>query len=442
MQKISDFAVDLIEKAKAHGASAADVVVGESEDVSVTCRLGKLEDVERSVNSGFGLRVFVGQKSAVVSSSKFEGADELAERAVAMAKESPEDEFVGLADEELLARNVPNLDLYGGEEPSVDTLLEIALEAEDTARAQDGITNSEGGDASFSTYRNIIATSAGVVLSNESTHCGASVSVIAGEGSGMQTDYDYTSARFMTDLRDPKDIGLNAAKWAAKKVNPQKAKTGKYAVMFDPRVARGLVSDFASGINGSAIARGTSFLKNKMDEQVFADYINLVDDPHMQRGLASRPFDGEAVQTEKRKFVENGVLTSWILDTRSARKLGLQTTGHAARGASSPPSPSSSNFYMEAGEKSPAELMKEIGDGLYIRETFGMGVNYTTGDYSQGAAGYLIENGEIAGAVDEITLAGNLVDIFMNIIPANDLEFKYGTNSPTLLVKEMTVAGA
>ena len=440
--KIEDFAQKLIEKAKLEGATQADILVGKSEDVSTSVRLGKLEEVERSVNRGFGLRVFVENKSAIISSSQFEDADELASRAVAMAKESTEDEFSTLADQDLLANDIPDLDLLDDNQPTEDHLLELAKEMENAALENKGIKNSDGANASHSMYETLLVTSHGFSNEYRSSHVGLSTSVIAGEGTDMQTDYEYSAKRHMEDLENPTMLGKKAAERTVAKLNPKKVSSGKYPVIFDPRVAKGFVSDLAKGINGSAVARGTSFLKNKMDEQIFASNINIIDDPRIKRGLASKPYDGEGVKTQKLKIIENGVLKTWLLDVRSANQLNLQTTGHASRGAGSPPSPSNSNLYMEAGEQSPEELIRNIKSGLLVTETFGMGINYTTGDYSQGAGGLWIENGEIAYPVSEVTLASSLLDIFSSIIPANDLEFKYGVNAPTLLVPEMTLAGS
>lgn len=439
---IEDFASKLIEKSKAEGATAADILVGKSEDVSTSIRLGKLEEIERSVNQGFGLRVFVGNKSASISSSKFDDADELVSRAVAMAKEATEDEYASLADSELLATKIEDLDLLDSKIPSEEQLLELAKEMEGTALENKGITNSDGAGASHSLYETLLLTSGGFSNKYESSHVGMSVSVIAGEGTDMQTDYEYSSKRHMADLGDPAKIGEVAARRAVAKLNPKKVPSGKYPVIYEPRMSKSIVADLAKGINGASVARGTSFLKNEMDEQIFAPHINIIDNPHIKRGLASKPYDGEGVQNKERKIIENGVLKTWLLDTRSANQLGLKTTGNASRGAGAPPSPSSTNFYMEAGDKTQQELIKSIKSGLLVTDTFGMGINYTTGDYSQGASGLWIEDGEIAYPVSEVTLAGNLLEMFKSIIPADDLEFKYGVNAPSILIPEMTLAGS
>ncbi len=436
-----DFAEKLLAKCKSFGATAAEIVIGETADISVNCRNGKLENIERSENRALGLRVFVGEKTASISSAKFDQPEVLAERVVNMAKETPEDEFTTLAPQELLADKIPELDLYDEKEPSPEQLIGFAKEAEEIALAQPGITNSEGGDASFSRFSGLLMTSHGFAKTTRSTYSGISACVLAGSGTEMQHDYDYTSARHIGDLDTPEKIGRSAAERALAKMHPKKADSGKYPVVFDPRVSKSFLSDLTAGINGASIARGTSFLKNKLGEKIFADNITIEDDPHIKRGQGSRPFDGEGVRNEKLVIVENGILKTWLLDTRSANKLKLVTNGRAYRGVGSSPSPSSTNLYMKNGVLAPDEIISGIMHGIYITETFGMGINYITGDYSQGASGFMIEKGKITYPVNEITLAGNLLDIFLNITPANDLEFKYSTNAPTILVKEMTVAG-
>lgn len=442
MQDIEGFSAQLIETAKSFGATDAEVLVGVSDDLSVSVRKGALEEIERAENAGFGLRVFVGQKSAIISSSKFDNVRELAERAVKMAEQAPADEFASLAPQELLAQKIIDLDLLDKSEPSTEKLQEYALETENAALENSGVTNSEGANASYSHSRFILACSNGFSQGYATSSYGISTSVIAGSGQDMQTDYEYSAARHLADLQDAKWIGTEAARRAVERLNPRKVKSGSFPVVYDRRVSKRLVSDLASGINGASIARGTSYLKNKMGEQLFGEKINIIDNPHIVRGLASKPFDAEGVANEQRDIIKDGVLQTWLLDMRSANQLGLQTTGHATRGAGSPPSPSSSNLYMENGDVPAAELIAGIKQGLYVNETFGMGVNYTNGDYSMGAGGFWIENGEITYPVAEITLAGNLLEMFQQITPANDLEFKYGTNAPTLLIEKMTLAGS
>jgi PmbA protein len=435
---------DLIKQAKALGADAADAIYVESASLGVSFRMGKLEDVERSESLDVGLRVFVGKRQAVSSSTDLRASSlqALAERVVGMAKTAPEDPWCGLADASLLARNLPALDLEDKTDPGAAVLRARAEAAEGAALAVAGITNSEGAGASWGRTRVALATSSGFSGEYAGTSHSVSVSVLAGEGTGMERDDDFLSARHGADLGDPAAAGLNAAMKALKRLNPRKADTQAVPIIYDPQVASSLLGHFAGGINGSSISRGVSFLKDKMGERIFAEGINIIDDPHIVRGLRSKPFDGEGVRNQKRVFAEDGVLTSWVLDSTSGRQLGLQTTGHAARGTGGPPSPSTTNLYMAPGKLTPEELIADIKQGFYVTELIGMGVNGVTGDYSRGASGFWIENGKIAYPVNEITIAGNLKDMFLHLTPANDLVFKYGTNAPTLRVEGMTIAGA
>lgn len=435
---------DLIAKAKRLGADAADAVVFNSASQSVSYRLGKLEDVERSESHDLGLRVFIGKHQAAVSSTDLSprALESLAERAVVMAKTTPEDKYCGLAPRELLAKTWPELDLVDTNEPSSERMVEWARACEAAALEVPGITNSEGASAGWGKGGVALVTSEGFAGAYASTSTSISTSVIAGEGTGMERDYDFTSAHYVSDLDDPVKVGKNAAARTLRRLNPRKVKSQSVPVVYDPQVANGLVGHLAGAINGVGIARGTSFLKDKMGQQIFARGINIVDDPHIKRGMRSKPFDGEGVVNRKWSLIEDGVLKTWLMDSASARQLGLQTTGHAARGTGGPPSPSVTNLYLVAGTQTPEELLSGIKDGFYVTELIGMGVNGITGDYSRGAAGYWIENGKITYPVSEITIAGNLKDMFMRMTPANDLKFKYGTNAPTTLVEGMTIAGS
>ncbi len=310
------------------------------------------------------------------------------------------------------------------------------------ALAVPGVTNSEGGGASFGRSAIVLATSTGFFGRYAGTSLGIGVAVLAGEGTGMERDYESASARHSSDLESAADVGRRAGERAVKRLNPRKVKSQAVPVIFDPRVSSGLVGHFAGAISGASIARGVSFLKDRMGEQVFAPGINIIDDPHRLRGLRSKPFDGEGVRNQRRALIENGVLKTWLLDCASARQLGLTTTGHAARGTGGPPSPSSTNLYMEPGTLSPEALMADIAQGFYITELMGMGVNGVTGDYSRGATGFWIENGRIAYPVSEVTIAGNLKDMFRAAVPADNLVFRYGTNAPTIRIEGMTVAGS
>ncbi len=438
-----DLLTDLIGKATAAGADAADAVFVRGTSLSLARRLDKPELVERSEGADLGLRVFVGKRQAVASSSdtSAEALTELVDRALAMARTVPEDPYCGLADPDLLASEVPNLDIYDPHEADADELGDRAARAEEAARAVTGVTNSEGAEASWGSNTLAMAASNGFARTYSGSYSSLSVSVLAGEGTAMERDYDYASAVYAEDLRSPEDIGRRAGEQAVRRLNPRKVETAQVPVVYDPRAARSLVSHLASAINGVSVARGTTFLKDKLGQTIFPEAVTIVDDPLRRRGHRSRPFDGEGITTRKRNIVDKGTLTTWILDLSSARQLGLETTGHASRGTSSPPSPSAANLYLEPGTVSPAELMADIESGFYVTELIGFGINGVTGDYSRGASGFWIENGELTYAVSEVTVAGNLNSMFANITAADDLEFRYGVDAPTTRVDGLTVAG-
>jgi PmbA protein len=435
---------DVLRAARRAGADAADALFVEGVSASVSYRLGKLEDVERAESRDLGLRVFVGQRIAFVSSTDMspDALAQLPERAVSMAKLAPEDRFACLAGKERLAKNWPDLDIEDPTEPSAENLIERARTVEGAALAIKGVTNSEGGGASFSRSSVTLATSEGFFGHYAGTSHSIGVAVLAGEGTAMERDYDSVSARHGGDLESPETVGARAGARAVERLNPRKAKSQPVPVVYDPRVSMGLVGHFAGAISGASIARGVSFLKDRMRQAIFPANVRIIDDPHRKRGLRSKPFDGEGVANSRRSLIEGGVLTTWLLDCASAKQLGLETTGHAARGTGGPPMPSSTNLYMEAGTATPEQLIADIREGFYVTELIGMGVNGVTGDYSRGAAGFWIENGKRTYPVSEITIAGNLKDMFLNLTPANDLEFRHGTNAPTIRIEGMTVAGA
>jgi PmbA protein len=435
---------DLIGKARAAGADAADALMMQSRSLSLSRRLGKPEDLERSEGHDLGLRVFIGKQQAFVSSTDTgpTALAQLVERAVAMARAAPEDKYCGLADRALLAKNWPSLDLEDATEPTAEQLMGRAAAAEDAAMAVKGVTNSEGGGASWSWGQVALATSDGFAGTYAGSRHDVSASVVAGEGTGMERDYDYASARHLGDLEAADAVGKRAGERAVRRLAPRKASTAKVPVVFDPRVATSLLGHLAGAISGPSVARKTSFLRDKLGEAVFAPGIQVIDDPHRRRGLSSKPFDGEGVANQRRAVIDDGRLTTWLLDSASARQLGLTTTGHAARGTGGPPGPSPTNFYLAAGTLDPKALMADIAQGLYVTELIGFGVNGVTGDYSRGAAGFWIENGELAYPVSEITIAGNLKDMFRALVPASDLEFRRGTDAPTVRIDGMTVAGA
>jgi PmbA protein len=366
----------------------------------------------------------------------------LASRAVDMARAVPEDPVCGIAPEELLADGWPDLDLNDKSRPSARALLAMAAETEDAARAVKGVTNSEGAEASWGRTAVMLAASNGFSGGYRRSGYSLSCAVLGGEGTGMERDYEWSSAVHLEDLMAARTVGRNAGKFVVRRLNPRKAKSARVPVVYDRRVSGGLIGHLAGAINGRAVARGTSFLKDKMGEKIFADGIRILDNPHRKRGLGSRPFDAEGLPTKRYAVIDDGRLTTWLLDLAAARQLKLKPTGHASRGTSGPPSPTTSNFYLEKGKLSFDELLGDIKSGLYITDMIGFGVNGVTGDYSRGASGFWIENGKLAWPVSGITVAGNLKDMFLNMTPANDLQFKSSTNAPTVRIEGMTVAGS
>jgi PmbA protein len=435
---------DVVARATKTGADGADAVLFESASLSHAQRLGKVEKLERSESYDLGLRVLIGKRQAIVSSNDRSPAalSELIERAIAMAKTVPEDPYCGLAAADELARDWPSLDLEDPTEPAPEILIARAGAAEDAARAVPGVTNSEGAEASWSRSKVALVASNGFAGSYSGTHSSISAAVLAGAGTGMERDYDYSTAVWAEDLLDAAAIGKTAGERAVKRLNPRKVPTQKVPVVFDPRVAGGMLRHLVGAIGGYGTARGTSFLKDKLGQRIFPAGLAIIDDPHRRRGLRAKPFDGEGVRNQRRALIEDGVLQTWLLDLRSARQLGLRTTGHASRGTSGPPGPAPTNLYMEPGKVTPDALIADIKQGFYVGELMGMGVNGVTGDYSRGAAGFWIDDGKLAYPVSEVTIAGNLKDMFLHLTPANDLVFKTGSDAPTLRIEGMTVAGA
>jgi PmbA protein len=439
--KLTDRVAALVEAAKAAGADAADAVAVRGRSTSVSVRLGKVEGTEASESDDVSLRVFVGQRVASVSATAASDPKTLAERAVAMAKVSPEDPYQGLADASLLASKIRDLDLFDPTAVSAEKLKDDALAAEEAALAVPGITNSSGSSASAGLGGLVLATSHGFLGHYVGSRFSRSASVIAGEGTGMERDYEFSSRQHFVDLDSPQWVGLRAAERAVRRLNARKAKTGPVNVVFDPRVARGIASHLAGAINGASVARKTSFLRDMMGKRVAAAAITVIDEPLRVRGQASRPFDGEGVEGQKLTMVEKGVLKHWFLSTSAAKELGLKTNGRGSRSGSSV-SPSSTNLSIEPGERTPEELIASLKTGFYITEVFGQGVNMITGEYSRGASGFWIENGELAYPVSEVTIASNLKDMFLNMAPASDLDRNFATAAPTLLIEGMTLAGS
>ena len=432
--------IDLTLKA---GASDCDVVLAKSHGKSISCRFQKIEDLDESNEKTIGIRALVDQRQAFVSSSDIEtdNVDKLVTKCVEMAKLAPIDDTAVLGDSSMFEHDAPDLDLFEKEEVNTETLIEAVKECEDAALSVKGITNSEGAGASSSKGEFFLATSNGFQGGYQSSSSSVSCSVLAGQGQDMERDYEYAVKRHISDLPSAKEIGLTAAEKTLKRLNAKKISSTKLPVVFDKRISNDLLGYLASSISGTSIARGTSFLKDSLGKQIFNKDVTIIDDPAINRGLGSKPFDGEGVKVEKRELVSNGKLNTWILNTSTAKKLGLKTTGNASRSVGSPPGVSTSNLYMTNGLTSYDDILSSINYGFYATELIGMGVNLVTGDYSMGASGMLIEKGEITHAVSEVTIASNLKEIFMNLSAANDLEFKYRTNAPTVLIESMTLAG-
>ncbi len=443
MLELSDIVAAALAAARRAGAEAADAILVAGQSLDVSIREGKTEKLERSEGHDLGLRVFVGKSQAIVSTSKFdtETIAKAAERAVAMARLAPADPFAGLADPSCLAKDVPDLDLADSAEADEQQLFALAAAAEAAALEVAGVSKSAGAGASTSRRRIALGTSTGFLRAYQRTGSGFSVAVIAGSDVGMERDYAYSSAVHLADLKPAGEIGREAGERTVRRLKPRKLASQALPIIYEPRVAASLLGHLAGAISGAAVARGTSFLKDMMSKPLFRPGIQIVDDPLMPRGAASRPFDAEGVAVERKTLVADGILESWILDARSARQLKLQPTGHAARSTGSAPSPSSSNLYLVPGSRSPAEMISGIKRGLYVTELLGMGVNGVTGDYSRGASGLWIENGSLSYPVSEITIAGNLKAMFGTLACANDLEFKGSTNAPTCCIEGMTVAG-
>jgi len=439
---LTDLAERLVAAAARAGADAADAVAVRSVSLAVEVREGAVEESERSEGDDVGLRVFVGRRQAVVSTNDVKAdVAQLAERAVAMARVAPDDPFAGLADPGELARAIVDLDLLDPDLPTVALLEERAKRAEAAGLAIKGVTKSGGASASAGIGGMVLVTSGGFRGAYLNSGQSVSMTAIAGDGMAMERDYDYSSALHSADLESPEKVGRTAGERTVERLNPRKVETKRVPVVFDRRVAGSLVGHLAGAINGAAVARKTSFLKDRLGERLFKAGISVVDDPLRKRGLRSRPFDAEGVATKRLAVVEDGVLKSWFLDSATARELELSTTGHAQRGVSSTPSPGASNLHLSAGKDPPEALLADIAEGFYVTDLIGMGVNQVTGDYSRGASGFWIENGKRCYPVSEVTIAGNLIDIFRELSPANDLEFRFGTNAPTVRVEGLTVAG-
>lgn len=440
---ILDRLTDLVALAKRKGADSTDAVFVRSVGMAQSVRLGQPERRERDEGQDIGLRILIGKRQAAASSADLspKALEALVERVVAMAKAVPEDPYIGLAEPEQLTKTFADLDLEDLVEPTPDELSARALACEEAARAVEGITNSEGGDASWSRSEIALATSNGFAKGYARTGHFVSAAVIGGSGDEMERDYDYSSALHLEDMRDPADVGRKAGERTVKRLNARKVETAKVPVVYDPRVSGSLLGHLAGAINGAAIARGTSFLKSKLGQRILPTGVQVIDAPFKTRGRRSRPFDAEGLPGAERAMIDDGVLTGWFLDLGTARQLGLESSGNATRGTGGPPSPSPTNLFMQPGDKSPEALIGEIEQGFYVTEMMGRGVNDVTGDYSRGASGFWIENGEIAFPVSGLTIAGNLLDMYPTLTAANDLEFRTGMDAPTIRIDGLTVAG-
>lgn len=424
----------LLDTAKKLGAECTTVSANENTSVNVAARLGKLENVERNESSSIGLEIIDNKRKVSLSSTNLneESLNELAQNAMNMVKSIPIDEYCGLADKDMLYGGNIDLNLVDNYTPTNNDLLNNAIEAEDSALSLKGITNSEGASSSYSKNTFYLATSDGFFNTSSKTNYATGISVIAGEGTKMERDYEYKSKVHYEDLETPKQIGETAAKRAISRLNPKKVKSNSVPVIFDPRVSGSLLSLFIGGISGQAIARGTSFLKDKMNKNIFKSNINIIDKPHIKRGIRSRLFDGEGVETKKIHLVENGELKSWLLNSQYARQLNLKSTGHYS---------GVSNLYMSPGQNSNLELLESVEEGFYITEMLGMSFSQVTGDYSRGASGFWIDKGEKAYPVSEVTIAGNILDMYKTLTPASDLKMINGIDAPTLMIDKMIVAG-
>ncbi len=433
----------VLDAARQQGADSADALYTDSTTLGVSQRLGQVEDVERSEGRDLGLRVLVGKRQAVVSTTDFsrEAIADLAERAVAMARAVPEDPYLGLASPDQLARTWPDLDLHDGSAPDEAALQARAAEAEDAARAMPDITNSNGAQAGWIETRLAVAATNGFFGQSRQTSHGIGVSVLAGAGTAMESGGDHHSARHLEDLESPASLGRHAGELARRRLNPQKIASERLPVVLEPRVAAGLAGSLAGALNGQAVARGTSFLQDDLDQVVGSPALSLVESPRRPRSLSARPFDAEGLPTHDKTLIDQGRIATWVLDLRTARQLGRSPTGNASRGTTSAPAPSTANLYIAGGTKPVDELIEEIPRGIYVDRMMGRGVNLVTGDYSRGAAGYLIEDGALTAPVSELTVAGNLRDMMARVTPADDLAFRDGTDSPTLRIDGMTVAG-
>jgi len=435
---------DVVKAALAAGADAAEAVLAERQSLSVTVRANALEEVEREEARDLGLRVFVGQQQATVSGSDLsaDARAKLIERVVAMAMLAPADPYAGFAPEDRLAKGPgPDLDLYDPTEPTAEWLEDQARTAEAASRAVAGVTNTDGASGGWSASRWLFVTSAGFSGAHRASSFSISASAIAGEGSGMERGGEGRNLRWRADLPSPEGVGAEAGRRAVQRLGARKIDSTTATVAIENRLAISVFSPLINAIAGPAVARGVSFLKDRLGQAIFAPGVNLIDDPHLPRRLGSAPFDDEGVAGQRRAIIDDGVLTTWLLNSASARQLGLETTGHASRGLAGPPGVSTSNLTLEPGELDLAGLMRQAETGLLVTSMFGPSLNPNNGDWSVGVSGFWFESGEVAYPVSEITVAGNLNDFYSRLVVGSDLEIRGAANAPSLLIEGVAIAG-
>ena len=446
-QDLKQLATEMLELAKKQGADGAEVLIGDGENFSVQVRLSAVERLTKAREKRLGLRVFVGQRSASASTSDFsrEALRGLVSDTCTMAAAVAEDEMSGLPPEELMAGDLPDLDLFDPTRLSTETQIELARQAEGAAMAADKrITNSEGAEFDSSSGLVILANTRGFLGEYRSSHFSVSVSPIATEDStAMQRDYWYAVQRRFSRLESPESVGREAARRAVRRLGARKLSTRRTPVIFDPETAGSLLGNLCSAVSGHALYKGASFLIGRLGTRLAPEFVTVYDDGRRPGGLGSRPFDGDGLPTRKTTVVDSGMLSSYLLDTYSGRKLGMSSTGNASRAVGESPTAGPTNFYLAPGTASPEEIIRSVRAGLYVTELIGFGVNMVTGDYSRGVAGQWIENGELTYPVEEITIAGNLKQMLADIeMVGNDLEFRGRIASPTIKIREMTIAGA
>jgi len=441
--QINEKADFLIKKSKKSGADSVDVVYIENTNIDVGCRLKKIEKLERSESNDIGLRFIKNKKQVIVSSNDLtkKNLEELIYKASKMVGAIPRDPYCSIAKKKDLIKKIPNLEIFDSKEPTIKSLKDKVIEAENAGLNVKGVTNSEGAEIGWNKSKIYLFNSNGLNVSYQSSSYDIYAVLIAGRGTLMEREYEFASSVFEKDLTKTSLVGKKAGELAVKKINPKKIKTSKIPVIFSPRVANSFLKHLSSAINGNSITRGTSFLKKKLNKKIFSSNINIIDNPLKKRGLQSKPFDGEGLETKKTQIIKNGELKTWFLDLATAHQLRLKSTAHASRNISSPPTPSPTNLYFEPSNISPKSLIGNIKKGVYLTELMGSSVNLTNGDYSRGGSGFWIDKGEITYPINGITIADNLNEMFKKIILANDLEFKHGLNSPTMLIEDMIVAG-